>query len=162
MPQLDIVTYFSQFFWLCFFFLGFYFCLVQFFLPKMARILKYRQEKMALIEGQSLSYLSETQTQQENRWVSFSTCLKIQRKIAETETSRKKEKQEEIWENSIQSKTQANLNEAFFYANQMFRDHMISQNASLAYSDLMINKAPLHVQALISTNFCAKTDTLPQ
>jgi len=46
MPQLDTMTFFSQFFWLCFFFLGFYLTLVKYFLPKMSRILKVRSLRM--------------------------------------------------------------------------------------------------------------------
>lgn len=46
MPQLDQLTFFSQFFWLCFFYLGFYLVLVKYFLPKMSRILKVRNMKM--------------------------------------------------------------------------------------------------------------------
>ena len=42
MPQLDLVTFFSQYFWLVFFYLGFYLLLVHHFLPQMARILKVR------------------------------------------------------------------------------------------------------------------------
>ena len=45
MPQLDLVTFFSQFFWLCVFFFGFYFVISKDFLPKMARILKFRKKK---------------------------------------------------------------------------------------------------------------------
>ena len=47
MPQLDSVTFLSQFFWLCVFFFGFYYLISKDFLPKMARILKYRKTKMS-------------------------------------------------------------------------------------------------------------------
>lgn len=47
MPQLDKVTFLSQFFWLSFFYLGFYFFILKFFLPRMSRILKLRKKKMA-------------------------------------------------------------------------------------------------------------------
>lgn len=46
MPQLDKVTFLSQFFWLCFFFIGFYIVLLKFFLPKMSLILKLRKTKL--------------------------------------------------------------------------------------------------------------------
>ena len=48
MPQLDQVTFLSQFFWLCLFFFGFYFVICKHFLPKMGRILKFRKKKMNL------------------------------------------------------------------------------------------------------------------
>ena len=46
MPQLDQVHFFSQFFWLCVFFFGFYFLIVKHFLPRMARILQFRKNKL--------------------------------------------------------------------------------------------------------------------
>ena len=48
MPQLDPVTFFSQFFWLCVFFFGFYFVISKDFLPKLGRILKFRKKKIHL------------------------------------------------------------------------------------------------------------------
>ncbi len=47
MPQLDKLTFFSQFFWLSFFFLGFYISLVKYYLPKMSKILKVRSIKVS-------------------------------------------------------------------------------------------------------------------
>ena len=51
MPQLDQVTFFSQFFWLCIFFFGFYFVISKDFLPKMGRIFKYRKKRVSLSSG---------------------------------------------------------------------------------------------------------------
>lgn len=47
MPQLDKVHFLSQFFWLCLSFFGFYFFIVKYFLPSMARILQWRKNKLA-------------------------------------------------------------------------------------------------------------------
>ena len=47
MPQLDKVTFLPQFFWLCVFYLGFYFILLKYFLPKISRILALRKRKMS-------------------------------------------------------------------------------------------------------------------
>jgi hypothetical protein len=47
MPQLDKVTFLSQFFWLAFFFLLFYCIFAAYFLPKMGRIVKFRAKKMS-------------------------------------------------------------------------------------------------------------------
>lgn len=58
MPQLDKLTFFSQFFWLSFFFLGFYIILVKYYLPKMSRILKIRNIKVSESSG-SLSYIKK-------------------------------------------------------------------------------------------------------
>jgi len=51
MPQLDKVTFLSQFMWLCIFFFGFYLTLVKHFLPKISRLLKVRHRKMNVPMG---------------------------------------------------------------------------------------------------------------
>jgi hypothetical protein len=51
MPQLDSVTFLSQFFWLCIVFSGLYLILVKFCLPSIARILKVRE----LIQQENIS-----------------------------------------------------------------------------------------------------------
>ena len=51
MPQLDKVHFLSQYFWLCVFYFGFYFLVTKHFLPRMARILQFRKNKMTLTEG---------------------------------------------------------------------------------------------------------------
>ena len=66
MPQLDKVTFLSQFFWLCFFYIGFYFLVLKFFLPKMTRILKLRKNKL------SYSQQGVTSLQKENNKISTS------------------------------------------------------------------------------------------
>jgi hypothetical protein len=45
MPQLDLVTYLSQFFWLLVGFLGFYYASVKFFLPRLGRLLALRAHR---------------------------------------------------------------------------------------------------------------------
>lgn len=47
MPQLDKVTFFSQFLWLSIFYVGFYLVILKHFLPKLSRILKVRQKKVS-------------------------------------------------------------------------------------------------------------------
>lgn len=64
MPQLDKVTFLSQFFWLCFFFLGFYYILLKFYLPKVSRILALRRKKMGY-QG-ILSFREENHQVREN------------------------------------------------------------------------------------------------
>jgi len=48
MPQLDQVTFLSQLWWCFFFFLGFYFVIHKYFLPKISRILKLRRKKITM------------------------------------------------------------------------------------------------------------------
>jgi len=45
MPQLDQLTFLSQYFWLCIFFISFYILLLKYFLPQMSCILKLRERK---------------------------------------------------------------------------------------------------------------------
>ena len=54
MPQLDKLTFLSQFFWLCIAYLGFYLILVKHFLPRIHRILKIRSLKMNSATGSAL------------------------------------------------------------------------------------------------------------
>ena len=58
MPQLDHVTYFSQYFWLCVVFFAFYGVCVKYYLPGLSRLTKYRnktqnQDGLSLKEGSS-------------------------------------------------------------------------------------------------------------
>nr|YP_006666411.1 ATP synthase F0 subunit 8 [Trebouxiophyceae sp. MX-AZ01]AFQ93766.1 ATP synthase F0 subunit 8 [Trebouxiophyceae sp. MX-AZ01] len=59
MPQLDKVTFFSQFFWLSIFYVGFYFVIVKQFLPKLSRILKVRQKKVSYSQEGGTTLLQE-------------------------------------------------------------------------------------------------------
>jgi hypothetical protein len=52
MPQLDKVTFLSQFFWLCVVFFSLYLVLVKLFLPSLARIVKVRQALAATDSGE--------------------------------------------------------------------------------------------------------------
>lgn len=51
MPQLDHVSYFSQFFWVSILFLTFYIILVTSLLPKVATILKIRKKLTIVSDG---------------------------------------------------------------------------------------------------------------
>ena len=66
MPQLDKVTFLSQFFWLCLFYLGFYYIVLKYFLPKISRILALRQKKMNLSQDGFHSLQQENQQVREN------------------------------------------------------------------------------------------------
>ena len=46
MPQFDKITFFTQIFWLSIIFFGFYFLMLQVFLPKIASVLKTRKKKL--------------------------------------------------------------------------------------------------------------------
>ena len=49
MPQLDKVTFFSQYFWLLLFFLGFYFFVLKIVLPTIVTVFKIRKKKLETI-----------------------------------------------------------------------------------------------------------------
>jgi len=46
MPQLDHLTYFSQYFWLCVTFFTFYAFCVKYYLPELTRLAKYRGKRL--------------------------------------------------------------------------------------------------------------------
>ena len=54
MPQFDKITFFTQIFWLTIIFFGFYFIMLQVFLPKIAAVLKTRKKKLSIgVDGVS-------------------------------------------------------------------------------------------------------------
>ena len=75
MPQLDKVTFLSQFFWLCFFYLGFYYVILKFYLPKISRILALRRKKMGFSQEGMISLQQENQKVRENYEVLLSKAL---------------------------------------------------------------------------------------
>jgi hypothetical protein len=75
MPQLDKVTFLSQFFWLCFFYLGFYYIILKFYLPKISRILALRRKKMGFSQEGMISLQQENQKVRENYEVLLSKAL---------------------------------------------------------------------------------------
>nr|YP_009720825.1 ATP synthase F0 subunit 8 [Chlorella vulgaris]QGN75014.1 ATP synthase F0 subunit 8 [Chlorella vulgaris]QGN75130.1 ATP synthase F0 subunit 8 [Chlorella vulgaris] len=75
MPQLDKVTFLSQFFWLCFFYLGFYYIILKFYLPKISRILALRRKKMEFSQEGMIFLQQENQKVRENYEIFLSKAL---------------------------------------------------------------------------------------
>lgn len=75
MPQLDKVTFLSQFFWLCFFYLGFYVIILKFYLPKISRILALRKKKMGFSQEGMVSLQQENRKVRENYELIISKAL---------------------------------------------------------------------------------------
>jgi hypothetical protein len=75
MPQLDKVTFLSQFFWLCFFYIGLYFAILKFFLPKMSLILKLRHNKLTGSLNNVNSYTQQNKKIQTNLNTLFNNAL---------------------------------------------------------------------------------------
>ncbi len=75
MPQLDKVTFLSQFFWLCFFYINFYFLILKFFLPKMSLILKLRKNKLTGSQNNVSNLQQENQKIRTTYDTLFTTAL---------------------------------------------------------------------------------------
>lgn len=81
MPQLDKVTFFSQYFWLCVFFFGFYIFQLKFFLPEMSRILKFRKKRFSesstiTLQGENDKVRNSTETTLENLFKNLRNVFK--------------------------------------------------------------------------------------
>lgn len=81
MPQLDKVTFFSQYFWLCVFFFGFYIFQLKFFLPEMSRILKFRKKRLSessavTLQGENNKVRTSTETALENLFKNLRNVFK--------------------------------------------------------------------------------------
>lgn len=81
MPQLDKVTFLSQFFWLCVFYLGFYFILLKYFLPKISRILAFRKKKMSFSQEGVSSLQQENIQVRQNFEIIVSKALAISKNV---------------------------------------------------------------------------------
>jgi hypothetical protein len=88
MPQLDKVTFLSQFFWLCFFFLGFNYFLLKFYLPKISRLLALRRKKMGFSQDGVMSLQQENLEVKENYESVLSQALKSSKTLFTTFFSR--------------------------------------------------------------------------
>jgi len=74
MPQYNIITFFTQIFWLTIIFFGFYFITLQFFMPKIAAVIKARKKKLSHGTG-GVFILNEEQASVEfSRNSSLETC----------------------------------------------------------------------------------------
>ena len=81
MPQLDKVTFFSQYFWLCVFFFGFYIVCLKFFLPEISRILKFRKKRLSesstiTLQGENSKVRNSTETALENLFKNLRSVFK--------------------------------------------------------------------------------------
>ena len=88
MPQLDKVTFLSQFFWLCFFYLGFYYIILKFYLPKISRILALRRKKMGFSHEGMMSLQQENHLIRENYESLVSRALATSKNLFKTFFSR--------------------------------------------------------------------------
>nr|AST08910.1 ATP synthase F0 subunit 8 [Micractinium conductrix] len=88
MPQLDKVTFLSQFFWLCFFYLGFYYIISKIYLPQISRILALRKKKLGFSQQGSLQLQQENHKVQENYDLVLSKAFGTSKNLFNTFISR--------------------------------------------------------------------------
>lgn len=79
MPQLDKVSFFSQYFWLSVFFFSFYIFQLKFFLPEMSRILKFRKKR--LNEASSVGLQQENNKIRNSVEISLASLIKNSKSI---------------------------------------------------------------------------------
>jgi len=128
MPQLDKVTFLSQFFWLCFFYIGFYFLVLKFFLPKMSRILKLRKNKLSSSQEGVTSLQQENNKVRNNYETLLANGLNTSR-IAFNESFQRTEKWlHDMVENTNKTHYQS-MNKAYIYS---IGEASLSQNLALS------------------------------
>jgi len=124
MPQLDKVTFLSQFFWLCFFYLGFYYIILKFYLPQISRILALRKRKMGFSQQGMVSLQQENQKVQENYEFLLSKAFGTSKNLFNTFISRTNN-----WLDNhaiaINKKNYQNANVSYIHS---LGDNLLSQN----------------------------------
>lgn len=134
MPQLDKVTFFSQFFWLCFFYLGFYIVLLKYFLPKMSRILKIRKKKMNTSQEGILTVVQENESVRNNFNLMIAKGLQTSRKMFYENMLRTTNWLEDIVTTTNRTHYQ-NINKVYI---QSVGDTSLTENLSISQASLHI------------------------
>ena len=146
MPQLDKVTFLSQFFWLCVLFLGFYIMSIKHFLPQMSRVLKYRKKRL------NQSHQGVDTMQEENNKVRHSTDQLLESGLKNSKEVFKQNLQRtESWLTEYASDTnQTKLKDTNYNYLHSLGESCLSQNLSLqgAFQDF---SNTVYVSALINT-----------
>ena len=157
MPQLDKVTFLSQFFWLCFFYIGFYFLILKFFLPKMSLILKLRKNKLAGSQDNVSSLQQENQKIRKNYETLFTTALTTS-KSAFNENFKRVEKWLHNAVENTEKKHYESLNKTYICS---VGESSLSQN--LAFNQFIPEVSKhIYVFTLLKTlkNFCNNNSNL--
>ena len=146
MPQLDKVTFLSQFFWLTFFFIGFYFLILKYFLPKMSRILKFRKEQtgvedslILLNEGVAIRGLFEGYTLSGSHLAEFyllETIDEVEDWIDDIQTSTNKNHYQIVNQDYLEGLAESSTEDTL----------AISQAAPSLSSDLLIHSLVAQIQ----------------
>jgi hypothetical protein len=115
MPQLDTVSFFSQYFWFTVVFLSFYLSIVKFVVPPMSRLLKVRQAKT----GSTQDETNPVVTEQTEAQVAMDTLIVKGVQASKTQMQQRFERSQ-AWLTATQSEAAsshfAGANEAYLHA----------------------------------------------
>ena len=125
MPQLDKVHFFSQFFWLCVFYFGFYFLIVKHFLPKMARIRQFRKDKLTASPQENVG--QELQLVQDSGKTALENVFTTSHKF----WSRNSQRMQEWYGNQVRTLNNNYLKECNNLYIKKVGDYSLTQNAAL-------------------------------
>lgn len=81
MPQLDILTFFSQFFWLCFFYIGFYYIIYKYFLPQYSRCILFRDKLTHSSFTGSRTYIEEKENIEKSLYMFTNSAVGFSKNI---------------------------------------------------------------------------------
>ena len=146
MPQLDKVTFLSQFFWLCFFYIGFYFLILKFFLPKMSLILKLRKNKLTGSQDNVNNLQQENQKIKTNYETLFTAALSTS-KSAFNENFKRIEKWLYNTVESTEKKHYQSLNKTYI---RSVGESSLSQNLAFSKFTPEISKH-IYIYSLLKT-----------
>ena len=120
MPQFDKITFFTQIFWLFFFFLGFYLIFLKVFLPKLASVLKSRVKKLKK-GSEGVSVFADEQS---STLSSFNQSMEEIFSIVKNSVNIFKEKSV-VWSQSgVQTLNSENLNASNAELEKLFHNHL--------------------------------------
>lgn len=146
MPQLDKVTFLSQFFWLCFFYIGFYFLILKFFLPKMSLVLKLRKNKLTGSQDNVNNLQQENQKIRTNYETLFTNALTTS-KAAFNKSFQRIEKWLHNTVESTEKKHYQSLNKTYISS---VGENSLSQNLAFTQFTPEVSKR-IYVYALLKT-----------
>ncbi len=130
MPQFDKITFFNQIFWLFFFFSGFYFVFLKFFLPKLSSILKARAKKLQ--KGSSgVTFFSK---EQDSATTSFNFLIEKMSSIVKLSVQNSSDRMAVWTDSAIKTINHENLNNSNFLLEkiihkQIATTHLLSSNS---------------------------------
>jgi hypothetical protein len=154
MPQFDKITFFTQIFWLFFFFLGFYLIFLKTFLPKLASVLKVRAKKLQKgVDG--VSIFAE---EQETTISGFNNSLENVFSIVKNSINIFKEKML-IWSDSgVQTLNNKDLVSSNTAIEKAFHKHL----ATITFYDRLFDSKSYSIKFLYFPNEYSQTTSVDE